>query len=94
MIVPSRALYEHLTDRVGNIGELSRYLELWKGLGDNVVQGLLAIAVVEHDELTDLGEYLPTGNDGRAAEGRARAKVKAKLKSKAKTKAKSKPRTK
>ncbi len=32
LIVPSRSLYEHLTDRIGNIGELSGYLSMWEGL--------------------------------------------------------------
>jgi len=71
LIVPSRDLYEHLTDRIGNIGELSGYLSMWKDLGVNVKRGLLAISVVEHDGLTDDDgfPYLPTGNDGRAREG-------------------------
>jgi hypothetical protein len=68
LIVPSRDLYEHLTDRIGNIGELSGYLSLWEGLKSTVERGLLAITVVEHDELTDDRSlpYLPVGNDGRA----------------------------
>jgi len=71
-IVPSRALYEHLTDRIGNIHELSGYLSMWQGMGESVERGLLAVVVVEHDSLCDDGEYLPVGNDGRAAQGRAR----------------------
>ncbi|WP_322963402.1 hypothetical protein [Sphingomonas fuzhouensis] len=72
LIVPSRALYEHLTDRIGNIGELSGYLAMWEGLKHSVKHGLLAITVVEHDELsTNPGiPYLNVGNDGRAAQGR------------------------
>ena len=72
LIVPSRQLYDHLTDRIGNIGELSGYLSMWEGLKSEVTSGLLAITVVEHDELTDDSQfaYLTTGNDGRAAEGR------------------------
>lgn len=72
LILPSRGLYEHLTDRIGNIGELSPYLALWSGLGSTVERGLLAISVVEQDELTDDAAfpYLPSGNDGRAAQGR------------------------
>ena len=71
LIVPSRDLYEHLTDRIGNIGELSGYLSMWKDLGVNVERGLLAISVVEHDILTNetAFPYLPTGKDGRAKEG-------------------------
>jgi hypothetical protein len=74
LIVPSRALYEHLTDRIGNIGELSGYLSMWEALKVTVDRGLLAIAVVEHDALTDSDNfpYLPRGNDGRAKEGRAK----------------------
>jgi hypothetical protein len=74
LIVPSRDLYEHLTDRIGNIGELSSYLSMWKDTECGVARGLLAITVVEHDELTDDMNYpyLPVGNDGRAKEGRAK----------------------
>jgi hypothetical protein len=74
LIVPSRALYEHLTDRIGNIGELSGYLSMWKNLEARVERGLLAISVVEHDFLTDepTFPYLPAGNDGRAREGQAK----------------------
>lgn len=74
LIVPSRNLYEHLTDRIGNIGELSGYLSMWRDLEARVERGLLAISVVEHDFLTDDRKfpYLPSGNDGRARQGRAK----------------------
>lgn len=74
LIVPSRALYEHLTDRIGNIGELSGYLAMWEGLKSVVERGLLAITVVEHDHLTDSAEveYLAVGGDGRAREGQSK----------------------
>jgi hypothetical protein len=74
LIVPSRNLYEHLTDRIGNIGELSGYLSMWESLKAAVPRGLLAITVVEHDELTTDTDipYLPVGNDGRAREGRSK----------------------
>ncbi len=74
LILPSRHLYEHLTDRIGNIGELSGYLSMWEGLKSTVERGLLAITVVEHDELTDdpAFPFLTAGNDGRAAEGKAK----------------------
>ncbi|WEN14649.1 hypothetical protein PY254_15655 [Rhodanobacter sp. AS-Z3] len=71
LILPSRELYEHLTDRIGNIGELSPYLGMWSGLSSTVERGLLAVTVVEHDELTDdsAHSYLKTGTDGRSREG-------------------------
>ncbi len=74
MIVPSREFYTHLTDRIGNIGELSGYLAMWESLKFSVTRGLLALTVVEHDHLTDEGNhpYLPLGNDGRAKQGRSK----------------------
>ncbi|MCG2585971.1 hypothetical protein [Massilia sp. TS11] len=72
LILPSRDLYEHLTDRIGNIGELSPYIGMWKSMSAAVNYGMLAIAVVEHDELTSDPNfpYLKVGADGRAAEGK------------------------
>lgn len=72
LILPSRKLYEHLTDRIGNIGELSPYLGMWKRMGEAVEYGMLAIVVVEHDDLTDDPNYpyLKMGKDGRAGEGK------------------------
>jgi hypothetical protein len=80
LIVPSRELYEQLTDRIGNIGELSGYLSMWKDLDPRVYHGVLAISVVEHDSVTDEADfpYLPSGNDGRAVQGRAKRRGKAK----------------
>jgi Restriction endonuclease BamHI len=74
LIVPSRKLYGHLTDRIGNIGELSGYLSMWEGLKAVVPRGLLAITVVEHDALTTNADfpYLKVGSDGRAKEGRVK----------------------
>lgn len=74
LVLPSRELYVHLTDRIGNISELSGYLEMWESLKTTVDRGLLAITVVEHDAVSDdpALPYLPTGNDGRAKQGRDR----------------------
>jgi Restriction endonuclease BamHI len=74
LIVPSRDFYEHLTDRIGNIGELSGYLSLWEGLKSTVERGLLAITVVEHDELSDDQSlpYLPVGSDGNAQKSKTK----------------------
>jgi hypothetical protein len=73
LIVPSRSCYEHLTDRIGNIGELSGYLELWEATRERVDCGLLAISVVEHDALTDdETRSLPAGSKRRAGSARSR----------------------
>jgi len=71
VILPSRLLYAHLTDRIGNWMELSPYLPLWHHIGQGMERGLLAVTVVEHDELTDDASipYIPQGSDGRSAEG-------------------------
>jgi hypothetical protein len=47
---------------------------MWKGLEASVERGLLAISVVEQDALTDEPSfpYLPSGNDGRANEGKVK----------------------
>ncbi|MFK0164654.1 hypothetical protein [Rhizobium sp. NPDC090279] len=84
LIVPSRALYEHLTDRIGNVQELSGYLEMWHGLGDAIDSGVLAITVVEHDELTDDPSvpFLSVGKDGNAKKA---SKVKAERRQKPKS---------
>lgn len=72
LIVPSRLLYEHLTDRIGNFEELSGYMRMWQSFGANVQRGLLAVSVVEHDHLTDDPNipYLWVGDDGNALRGR------------------------
>lgn len=72
LVLPSRAMYAHMTDRIGNIDELSPYLSLWSEMAPTIDYGLLAVAVVEHDGLTDNTDhpYLPVGNDGRSRRGR------------------------
>lgn len=81
VIVPSRDCYAQLTERIGNIGELSGYLELWEAAKARIERGLLAITVVEHDEVTDDSNvpYLHVGADGRAKKAKAKAAAKAKL---------------
>lgn len=74
VILPSRLLYSHLTDRIGNWMELSPYLPLWQKIGQSMERGLLAVTVVEHDELTDdpAIPFIKQGGDGRSAEGAAK----------------------
>jgi hypothetical protein len=77
LIVPSRDMYEHLTDRVGNWNELAPYLPYWNRVGLGLVtKGLLAVTVVEHDHLTvdPSVDYLSTKDDGNAARGAASIK--------------------
>lgn len=64
LVVPSRALYTFLTDRVGNFPELAPYLDLWRSI--TCVSGVLEIVVVEHDATDPAAPLIPKGTDGRA----------------------------
>lgn len=68
LIVPSRDLYWHLTDRIGNFSELAPYLDFWAKAVSSSGEGVLALTVVEHDEITDkeVVSYLPRGTDGNS----------------------------
>jgi hypothetical protein len=64
LVVPSKALYAYLTDRIGNIGELEPYADLWKSVPCE--QGVLEIVVIEHDATSTDVPRIPKGTDGRA----------------------------
>lgn len=64
LVVPSRTMYQYLTDRVGNWAELEPYLDLWKSIPCN--EGLLQIVVVEHDATSIHAPRILKGTDGRA----------------------------
>jgi hypothetical protein len=64
LVLPSRPLYEYLTDRVGNFPEIAPYFPLWKAVG--IKEGYLAVIQIEHDcESSDV-PTIPKGTDGRA----------------------------
>jgi hypothetical protein len=54
--------------------ELSPYLPFWNSVGQTIKRGLLAVVVVEQDELSDdpAIPYISQGADGRSAEGAAK----------------------
>lgn len=64
LIVPSREMYQYLTDRVGNFSELEPYLDLWRSI--SCENGVLEIIVIEHDETSYDVPRIPKGTDGRA----------------------------
>jgi hypothetical protein len=81
LIVPSKFLYPHLTDRIGNIRELQPYFYFWNRVGSLIERGLLAVVEVEHDELfksTDLRDYVSMGADGNSERNRVATLRKAK----------------
>jgi len=64
LILPTRAMYKYLTDRVGNFPELECYFPLWQAL--KVEEGLLAVIAIEHDAVSDSVPRIPKGTNGRA----------------------------
>jgi hypothetical protein len=64
LILPSRPLYEYLTDRVGNFPEIAPYFPLWKAT--KIEEGYLAAIQIEHDTESLDVSIIPKGTDGRA----------------------------
>ncbi len=64
LILPSRAMYKYLTDRVGNFQELSPYFITFRNL--NLRDGYLAVIEIEHDEVDTQALLIPKGTDGMA----------------------------
>lgn len=64
LILPSRDMYRHLTDRVGNFQELSPFFSLWKAL--NLEEAYLVVYEIEHDRECDSVPLIPKGTDGWA----------------------------
>lgn len=65
LIVPSRSMYRHVTDRIGNYEELRPYLPFWRR-AEGISSGLLAIFVVEHDGVSSAVPRIGKGTNGRA----------------------------
>jgi len=64
LIVPSRKLYQYLTDRIGNWNELAPYIDLWNSIP--IEQGALEIVVIEQDGESEDVPRIKKGTDGRA----------------------------
>ena len=64
LVVPTRELYQYLTDRIGNWNELVPYLDLWRAIPCK--NGVLEIVVVEHDGTSKSVRKIPKGTDGRS----------------------------
>lgn len=64
LILPTRPLYQYLTDRVGNYEELRPYFLVWKNIP--VEHGFLLIIAVEHDAIDSSVPFIQKGTDGRA----------------------------
>lgn len=64
LIIPSRAMYFYLTDRIGNYAEIQPYFPVWQSL--SVSEGVLAVIEIEHDALSVDVPHITKGTDGRA----------------------------
>ena len=81
LIVPSRKLYEHLTDRIGNVTEIEPYFYFYNRAAFLAVDKILALFVVEHDEdfySENPRDFIPRGADGNSfRENQTAAKLRA-----------------
>jgi hypothetical protein len=67
LVLPSREMYEFLTDRVGNFRELAPYFDVWKMANYEISEGYLYVVEIEHSGLTNDPECrISKGTDGRA----------------------------
>ncbi len=64
LILPSRDMYQYLTDRIGNFAEIEPYFPVWKSMA--ISKGVLAVIEVEHDDLSQDVPPIQKGTDGRA----------------------------
>ena len=64
LVLPSRSLYEYLTDRVGNYRELEPYFPVWKKV--RIDNGVVLVYEIEHESLSKKVRTIPKGEDGNA----------------------------
>jgi hypothetical protein len=64
LILPSRNMYQYLTDRIGNYSEIEPYFPVWRNL--LVKEGVLAVIEIEHDAVSTDISPIKKGTDGRA----------------------------
>ncbi len=74
-VLPSRAFYKYLTDRVGNITELLPYLKVFGKINIDSRKTLMII-VVEYDEIDHKAKLIPKGFDGMSLSCRKISKKK------------------
>ena len=67
LVLPTRAMYKYLTDRVGNLDELKPYFEIWKR---DDIKGRLTVVAIEHDREDKSVAKIPKGTDGRSKKRR------------------------
>jgi len=78
-VIPSRAFYKYLTDRIGNIRELEPYLDIYKRI-KLPSNACILIIVIEHDKLDPKAPPIPKGLDGMAKKPKKKKETKKKAK--------------
>ncbi len=63
LVLPTRNLYQYLTDRIGNFEEIEPYFDLWKSI--QCTNGVLGVYAIEHDSENDSVPKILKGTDGR-----------------------------
>ena len=63
LVLPSRKMYDFLTDRVGNFQELEPYFPVWRR---SDIRGKLVIIEIEHEAESIEVPKIKKGTDGRA----------------------------
>jgi hypothetical protein len=66
LVLPTRNMYQYLTDRIGKFPELQPYFPLWRSLNATIKEGLLEIIAIEQDETRLDIPRITKGTDGRA----------------------------
>lgn len=66
LILPSREMYQYLTDRVGNFRELEPYFPVWQQAKYDIKEGCVVIYEIEHDNISMNVPPIEKGTDGRA----------------------------
>jgi hypothetical protein len=64
LILPSRDMYQYLTDRIGNYSEIEPYFPVWRNL--SIEEGVIAVIEIEHDAVSLDIPAIRKGTDGRA----------------------------
>jgi hypothetical protein len=64
LVLPTRKMYQYLTDRVGNYTELEPYFDIWRSI--KCETGVLTVLAIEHDATNNDIPLIPKGTDGRA----------------------------
>ena len=71
LVLPSRRLYDFLTDRIGNYREVEPYFDIWRHC-DVTARGILAVLEIEHDREDLAAPRLTKGTDGYALFARSK----------------------